>query len=330
MRPNPLRILAVCAALAAPALASVPANAQPAAPADPAALLSQQRQWFDQGNKLYDANKLPEAEAAYLKAWTLKKSYDVAGNLGNVDADMKKWRAAAEYLAFAIREFPAGGKPAQRDGLIQRLAEAQKQVGRLRLRVSKPGAEVFVDGASAGLAPLPDDVYVDPGSHLVEIRLDGYPPTQVTLAATRAQVTEAEIALKSGGANKTVIIAGAAVAGVAAITGAVLLGVSASKGSSASSLYTTLKASGGCPPASSSPTGQCGQLKSDLDAKSTLGSAGVWMLVGAGVVGLGTLVYGLAGGPRAARTGLVTGPRGIALAPVVTADGGGVFAQGSF
>ena len=320
MTSTPLRILAVCAALSAPALASAPVHAQPA---DPAALLAQQRQWFDQGNKLYDQTKLPEAEHAYLQAWKLKKSFDVAGNLGNVEADMKKWRAAGEYLAFAIREFPAGGKPAQRDGLIQRLAEAQKQVGRLRLHVAKPGAEVFVDGASVGLAPLPDDVYVDPGSHLVEVRLDGYPPTQVTLTAARAQVSETDIALKSGGANKKVIIAGAAVAGVAAITGAVLLGVSASKGSSASSLYTTLKASGGCPPASSSPTGQCGQLKSDLDAKSTLGSAGVWMLVGAGVVGLGTLVYGLAGGPRAARTGLV-------IAPVVTAQGGGFFAQGSF
>ncbi len=327
MRSTALRTLAVCAALAAPALASPTVHAQPA---DPAALLSQQRQWFDQGNKLYDANKLPEAEQAYLRAWKLKKSFDVAGNLGNVEADMKKWRAAAEYLAFAIREFPAGGKPAQRDGLIQRLAEAQKQVGRLHLRVDKPGAEVFVDGTSVGLAPLSDDVYVDPGSHLVEVRLDGYAPTRITVVAARAQASEVDVALKSGGGNKIIIIAGAAVAGVAAVTGGALLGVSANKASAASSLYTTVKASGGCPPASSNPSGQCGQLKSDLDAHSTLGSAGVWMLVGAGVVGAGTLVYALVGGPRAARTGLVTGPRGFMVAPVVTADGGGVFAQGSF
>ena len=39
---------------------------------------------------------------------------------------------------------------------------------------------------------------------------------------------------------------------------------------------------------------------SDLNAKSTRGSAGVWTIVGGGGVGLATLIYGLAGGAKAA------------------------------
>ena len=44
--------------------------------------LAQSRAYFDQANKLYDDGKYPEAEQAYLAAWNLTKSYDVAGNLG--------------------------------------------------------------------------------------------------------------------------------------------------------------------------------------------------------------------------------------------------------
>jgi hypothetical protein len=337
MRPTLLRKLAVCAALAVPALASAPAHGQPVAqsgtkppplvpildPTDPVAVLQKQRQIFEQANKLYDAGKLPEAEKAYLEAWKLKRSYDVAGNLGNVEADMHKWRAAAEYLTFAIREFPAGGKPALRDSMLARLTEAQKQVGRLRLKVSRPHAEVFIDGTSIGVAPLADDVYVDPGSHLVEARLDPFTPVQVTVNAVAGQTQDVDVALHAPRANRAIIMAGAVVAGAGVITGAVLLAAGIGKGSSASTLATKLQAMGGCPPAASNPTGPCGTLKSDLDAKSTLGSAGVWLLVGAGAVGVGTLAYGLAASSRASKTGLV-------VAPVVTANGGGLFAQGSF
>ncbi len=326
MKPTHLRILAVCAALAVPALASAPVHAQPVDPTDPAAVLAQQRQIFQQANALWDQGKLPEAERAYLAAWKLKRSYDVAGNLGNVEADMKKWRAAAEYLSFAIREFPAGGKPALRDSMLQRLTEAQKQVGRLRLHVGRPGAEVFVDGVSVGVAPLADDVYVDPGSPLLAARLDGFSPSQVTVTAPQGQVLEVEVGLKGARANRGVIMGGAVVAGAGVIAGAALLAVGLGKGSRASSLYTKITSmpGGSCPPPGSALTGNCAALKSDLDAKSTLGSAGVWLLVGAGAVGVATLVYGLtAGGPRGGRAGLV-------VSPVVTADGGGLFAKGSF
>ena len=49
----------------------------------------------------------------------------------------------------------------------------------------------------------------------------------------------------------------------------------------------------------------------------------LYSFVGAGAVGLATVVYGLAGGGRAARTGLV-------VAPAVTAQSGGLFVSGSF
>jgi hypothetical protein len=143
------------------------------------------------------------------------------------------------------------------------------------------------------------------------------------VAATRGRTDDVAVNLAARAANRAIVIGGAVVAGVAIITGGALLGVSASKGSSASSLYTKVKASGGCPPFDSAQTGDCATLKSDLSAKSTLGSAGVWLLAGGGVVGIATVIYAVAGGSRASRSGFM-------VAPVVGKGGGGLAAGGTF
>jgi hypothetical protein len=303
----------------------VPAYAQPAQVDQ--ATLARQRAAFDQANKLYDQGKYPQAEASYLEAWKLKKSFDVAGNLGNLEADMNKNRQAAEFLAYAIREFPAGGRPQLRDALIKRLGEVQAKVATLRVKVNKPGAEIFVDNVSVGLSPIDYDLYVDPGTHTVEARLEGYPPGTATVTIGKGKGSQVGVTLVQKSANMAVIVAGASVAGAAVVVGGVFLGLMASKSSSAGSLYDELKASGGCPPASSNPTGKCGDLKAALDAKSTFGSAGVWSMVGGGVVGVATLIYGLAGGGGG---GSSHGRSGLVVTPAVTAQGGGLFVSGSF
>jgi hypothetical protein len=318
-----LRILAVCGALAAPALTSAPAAAQPAPVLD-ASSLAKQRALFDQGNKLYDQNKLAEAEAVYLEAWRLKKSFDVAGNLGGLEAELKKWRAAAGFLSFALREFPAGGKPGLRDQLLKKLGEVQKQVGTLRITVDRPGVEVFVDGTSAGLAPLSDEVYVEAGTHSVEVRVDGAPVGQAQVACGLGQVQEVPVHVAGGGrgANRSVVIAGGVVFGVAAITGAIFTGLWASKGSSASSLAGMVPKGAGCPVGGTGATGNCGDLVSALNSQATFGSVAVGTFAVAGAVGIATLIYGLAGS-RAPRSGLM-------VAPVVTAQGGSFLLKGSF
>src|SRR5262245_32653538 len=48
-------------------------------PAERAAVL------YREGNALYDHEKFVEAEAKYQIAWDMQRSFDVAGNLGNVE-----------------------------------------------------------------------------------------------------------------------------------------------------------------------------------------------------------------------------------------------------
>ena len=319
-----LCLLAVCAALAVPTLTSTAAHAQ--APAVDGANLAKQRKIFEFGNKLYDEGKHQQAEAAYLEAWALKKSYDLAGNLGNLEADMNKPRFAAEYLSYALREFPAGGKPALRDALVKRLGEVSKLVGVLRVTTSKPGAEVFVDGVSVGVSPLPGDVYLDPGTHTIEARLDGFMPVQMTVTAVKGKTDAQELALEPPpGASKPVLIAGGVLAGLGVIAGGALLGISSTKKPSAADVA-TLKAQGSiCPVGGTGATGLCKTVADTLKSKDTLSTAGIGAMVGGGVVAVGTLIYGLVGGAKAPRSAT-----GVRVLPMVTGDGAGLVVGGSF
>lgn len=321
-----LRILAVCAALTAPALtlsheAHAQGAAQQSAQKVDAAQLNKAREMFQQANKLYDEGKFPQAEALYSQAWNIKKSYDLAGNYGNLLADMAKPRPAAELLSFAIKEFPAGGKPALREALVKRLAEVKRHIGTLRVQVNVPKAEIFIDGRPAGSE---DEIYVDPSAHVVEARADGYIPASAQITAFKGKTVDVSLTLTAPkGANKSVVIAGSVIAGAAVIGGAVLLGVSASKGGTITDLAGKVK-SVGCPADETKATGDCADLVSAMNSKATLGNAGLWTLVAGGVVGVATIIYGVAGGSKAPP------PTAIRVLPIVTGDGGGLVVGGAF
>jgi hypothetical protein len=326
MSKHRLQILAVCAALAAPALTSThDAQAQGAPRQEPrhdAASLAKARELFQQGNRLYDEGKFPQAEALYAKAWKIKQSYDLAGNYGNLLADMAKPRPAAALLAFAIREFPAGGKPAIREALIKRLGEVKRLIGTVRIAVNVPNAEILVDGRPADAEG--DEIYVDPSAHVIEARAAGYMPASEQVTAFKGKTITVSLTLTPPkGAHKGVVIAGGVLAGVGIIAGAVLLGVSASKGSTITDLAAKVKPVG-CPKDPANATGDCAELDGAINSKATLGTAGVVSLAAGGAIGVATLIYGLAGGGKApSRTG-------VRVLPLVTGDGGGLMVGGTF
>jgi hypothetical protein len=110
---------------------------------------------------------------------------------------------------------------------------------------------------------------------------------------------------------------------VTVVTGAVFTGLWASKGSSAKNLNAMVPHNMPCPPGGTGATGNCATIVSDLNTKATFGTVAVATFGTAGAMSVATLIYGLAAGPRAARSGLV-------IAPTVSAQGGGIVAGGSF
>src|SRR5271156_5274778 len=92
-------------------------------------------QLFDQAEDAFAKGDKQGAYNAYRAAWALQKSYDIAGNLGNVELKLGKYRDAAERLAFSLENFPPTGEEATQKATERKLAEAVKEIGRLHLRV---------------------------------------------------------------------------------------------------------------------------------------------------------------------------------------------------
>jgi hypothetical protein len=286
---------------------------------------TKQRELYDQGNKLYDAKKWPEAEAVYLAAWKVKKSYDLAGNLGDVEMTNGKARNAAEHLAYALREFPAGGKPALREMLIKRFGDAQKLVGTLHIQVNKAGAEVFVDDRSIGYSPLDQMVFVEPGDRRIEARLEGYLAAAQSLTIAKGASKDVQLALlpASGGASTAILVTGGAATGLALGAGVILTVLSAGKAGEADTTLATLKQSGDPNPCQTRPT-DCNSIDSARHARDALANGAMVSFIGAGALAAGTATYWL----LASRSGAPSPSSGFRVIPTVASGQGGVVITG--
>ncbi|WP_438027119.1 PEGA domain-containing protein [Sorangium sp. So ce233] len=133
---------------------------------------------------------------AELAAWELNPTFDVAYNLGNAKYQLKKHREAAQYLSFALRNWPLVKTVAKlKPTAEQRYAESRAQVGAVAVTVGVAGAEVLVDGKSVGRAPLGGEVFVEPGEHQVEARQAGYAPASQTVQVAKGGKAEVKVAL---------------------------------------------------------------------------------------------------------------------------------------
>jgi len=289
------------------------------------------KELYDMGNKLYDEQKWAEAEAAYQSAWNLRKSFDLAGNLGDVEMQLGQYRDAAEHLSYAYDEFPTGGKPEVREALGKRIEEARLQVGVLTLKTNVIGARLYVDGKLVGQAPLEKGVFVDVGQRVIEARLDGHDDVLRTIDVTKGSKQEIELQLvaktagpaTSGNSKRTVIIAlGAGLAAAGIGTGIGLWAAGSGKTGDADELRNGLNP-GDCPGTAPDIVAKCSSLKTTLTSHDSFVNAGTGVFVAGVVLGGATVVY------------LVTSKKknssiGLEAAPVVAPTFAGVSITGRF
>jgi hypothetical protein len=170
-------------------MAAAPAQAQPANP-DRAAEL------FRQGNEAYKKKKWDDAYKLFKEAFEAKQSYDVAGNLGDVELMLGKQRDAAEHLAWSLRHWPAGQSEA-RARTEQRLTEAKKSVAQLTIKVTSDGAEISVNGNVVGTSPLEGAVFVEAGAINVEVK-SGDKSMKKTVALDKGEEREVVVEIAPG------------------------------------------------------------------------------------------------------------------------------------
>jgi hypothetical protein len=129
----------------------------------------QARARFKEGVTYFDAGKYDEARTSFLQAYSLKPHPAVLLNLAQSELRSNRPVDAATHFSDFLAQNPSA-KPGERTSAEKGLAEAKQKVGELSVAVDATGAEVFVDGASIGLAPLERPVFVTPGEHLIEVK----------------------------------------------------------------------------------------------------------------------------------------------------------------
>ncbi len=289
------------------------------------------KELYDMGNKLYDEQKWAEAEAAYQSAWNLRKSFDLAGNLGDVEMQLGQYRDAAEHLSYAYDEFPTGGKPEVREALAKRIEEARIQVGVLRIKTNIVGARLYVDGKLVGQSPLENDVFVDVGQRVIEARLDGHDDVLRTIEVTKAskQNIELQIVPKAGGGTSTgngkriaIIAAGGSLA-LVGLGGGIGLWLAASGKTSDADVIRADLTKGVCPGTMPDITAKCSTLHATLEDHDTFFNLGTGLFATGFLVGVGTVVYAVASKKK-------PGAVGLQMAPVVAPTLAGISISGHF
>ena len=131
-----------------------------------------------------------------------KQSYDIAGNLGDVELTLGKPRDAAEHLEYSYRNWPTGKQEA-RQRTLERLSQAKKLVGALEISVNVDGAEITVNDTSAGRAPLNHDVFVEAGAVSISVTAPGYATETKTVPVAKGESRKVAIELTADGSAGT-------------------------------------------------------------------------------------------------------------------------------
>lgn len=127
------------------------------------------RERFKEGVGFFDTKQYEKARAAFLQAYALKRHPAVLLNLAQSEVRSGHERDAAEHFSAYLRE-ATESSPTEREAAEAGLATAKASVGEINVTSAETGAEVYVDGTLAGTIPLPGPLYMNPGSHQVELR----------------------------------------------------------------------------------------------------------------------------------------------------------------
>jgi len=312
MHVHRLKRLGCAVVLAAISTFSFEAASQPVLSGEEAAKLADA--YFLRGKALLKEGKVKDAYKEYKASWDLKKSYDIAANLGNIEYELGMPRDAAEHLAFSVRNAAVSVGSDRLEKIKKVLDQAKALVSVVVVRVNVDGAEVLIDGESVGRSPIAEELYVDPGPRTIEARLSGHSVTTKTEEFARSSTRTVYLELKplpattappSGAATRPIgsaaprknmlpiaVGGGIAVAGLGLGLASIL--ISSAKSAEAETLRATLAGSpanlsvcfGGTLP-------ECAQLDGAYMASTSFRNLAIAGFAAGGIAALATATYAL-------------------------------------
>ncbi|HVW25534.1 MAG TPA: tetratricopeptide repeat protein [Polyangiaceae bacterium] len=125
------------------------------------------KQRMQAGIKEYGRNHLEAARAAFDSAWQLKHHSAIAASLADVEMKLGRYREAAEHWEYYLANSPPDRTDAEAE-----LAACAQHLGRIRLSVEPPAAEILVDGKIAERLTPTASVWLLPGEHVLFARFE--------------------------------------------------------------------------------------------------------------------------------------------------------------
>lgn len=285
-------------------------------------------QLFQQGNAALEAGKFDDALRSFEAVWKTRKTHDVAANLAQAEIQLGKHRDAAEHLAFALRSFPVSGKPSLRKQIEELLATEKTHVAALHVRVSADKADVRVNGKAAGVAPITEELFAEPGTVHVEAALDGYETASQSFEMKAGESKDVTMQLQPraevSGPRKEIVIAGGAAALVLAGVGAGLLIAGSDKGNASLKVSDAIYTSGrSCVLGAGNYDARCAGVKSESSAADAMNHAGIGLLISGGAVAAATAAYWIFAPRHGAKDSAV-------ITPILSPTSAGAIVRGSF
>jgi hypothetical protein len=283
-----------------------------------------------------------EAETLFTKAWGLSKSFDVAGRLGEAKLDMGKYREAAQYISYALRNAAPSTRASRREALKKDLEDARKKLATVKLTASVVEAKIAIDGVVVDPIFLGPELFVEPGKHTFEASADGYDTAKQVVDTKVGEIFVVSLTLErpsarplptsaptsapsSGTPWPAAALAGAG--GLGVVLGAVFVGVAeARKGDAYAAAKDTFTADGKptCPKQGPGPTPACDKIRGATSDVDLFGNMGVGAFIAGGVLVAGAVGYMFLLAPPK------DGAKTSQLVPVVSPQGGGFVWRGSF
>jgi hypothetical protein len=283
-------------------------------PAVSAAGAAKSRDLFRKAAREYQQGNSRGAYEDYLAAWALQKSYDIAGNLANVEIELARYCEAADHASYALEHLPPTATARQRGFLETVLAEAKKHIATLTIVVNVDGAAITIDGKAVGTAPFPGEVFVEPGAHALSATVPDVGTGQQTVYAESGRTYAVALTVRaplpvpkdlppvapplpppppprSPSGPSSLVVGGLFVGGVGLVAGAALAVGAAVVGGSADTTRANLLAQGVARCAGSPLPSGCATLLDQSSQRDTLANASVVAFVGGTAVAAGTLVY---------------------------------------
>ncbi len=292
---------------------------------------------FKEGVTAAEAGKVELAYQKLSAAWKLKQTFDIAGNLGVIENALGKHRDAAEHLDFAIKNLPASADASARADLAAALAEAKRKIATLEISANT-GAILELDGKSLGNAPLPGDVFVEPGKHALLARGPGMQDGKLDFEVAAGESKTVRVELKAAAAAPPKVeqssgrpmwpaYAGFGVAAAGIGVGIAGFVLSAQAGSDTEDLAAAIAASSErCVPEGAQPNAQCEEAVSSFDDSKSFQIMGIaGMAVGGAALAFAVvyMVFPDGSSDESAK------PK-AAVSPWFGPDGGGFVVSGLF